>query len=77
MSHFLPFEPLIVPVSMHLPVCRLALDETFESRPASDSHTLVHDNIAGGTGGGGGGGGGEAQVPGQQPGEIFISHLMK
>ena len=30
---------------------------------ASDSHTLSHDNLAGGTGGG------ESQVPGQQPGE--------
>lgn len=34
MSHFISFEPLIVPVStMLLPLCRLALDETFLSRP--------------------------------------------
>jgi len=44
MSHFISFEPLIVPVSMLLPRCRLALDETFESRPASESHTLSHGN---------------------------------
>ena len=43
MSHFISFEPLIVPVSM--PLCRLALDETFESRPASDSHMLSHGNL--------------------------------
>ena len=29
---------------MLLPLCRLALDETFLSRPASESHTLSHDN---------------------------------
>jgi len=29
---------------MPLPLCRLALDETFESRPASDSHTVSHGN---------------------------------
>ena len=29
MSNFISFEPLIVPVSMPLPRCRLALDETF------------------------------------------------
>jgi len=29
MSHFISFEPLIVPVSMPLPLCRLAIDETF------------------------------------------------
>jgi hypothetical protein len=29
LSHFIYFEPLIVPVSMLLPRCRLALDETF------------------------------------------------
>ena len=29
MSHFISFEPLIVPVSMLLPRCCLALDETF------------------------------------------------
>ena len=33
MSHFLSFEPLIVPVSVLLPVCRLALDETFYHDP--------------------------------------------
>jgi hypothetical protein len=44
-SHFISFEPLIVPVSMHLlPLCRLTLDEAFLSRPTSDSHTLSHDN---------------------------------
>ena len=44
MSYFISFEPLIVRVSMLLPLCRLALDETFSSRPASDSHTLSHEN---------------------------------
>ena len=44
MSHFISFEPLIVPVSMPLPLCRLALDEAFLSRPAFDSHTLSHGN---------------------------------
>jgi len=34
MSHFISFEPLIVPVLVLLPRCRLALDETFLSRPA-------------------------------------------
>ena len=29
MSHFISFGPLIVPVSVPLPRCRLALDETF------------------------------------------------
>ena len=74
MSRFISFEPLFVPVSMLLPICRLALDETFESRPASDSHTLLHDKLAGGAGGGGGG---ERQVPGQQQGEILIMQTSK
>ena len=36
--------------------------------PASDSHTLLHDNLAGGPGGGGG----EAQRPGEQPGILKL-----
>ena len=29
---------------MPLPLCRLALDEPILSQPASDSHTLSHEN---------------------------------
>ena len=48
-SHFISFEPLIVPVSMLLPRCRLALDETISSRPC---HMLSHGILAVGAGGG-------------------------
>jgi hypothetical protein len=62
---------------MLLPLCRLALDDIHSHHdPASDSHTLSHDNLVGG-GGGGGGRGGERQVPGPQLGEIFILHPTK
>jgi len=53
---------------MLLPRCRLALDETFLSRPAL-TLTRSRMELAGGPGGGGGG---ERQVPGQQPGESLF-----
>ena len=66
MSHFLSFEPVIVPVSNFCLDAVLLSTIHSNHDPASDSHTLSHDNLAGGPGGGGGG---EAQVPGQQPGK--------
>ena len=71
MSYFISFEPLIIPVYARCFCLYAVLLLTRHSHhdPASDSHTLSHDNLVAG---GPGGGGGQGQVPGQQPGESLI-----
>ena len=72
MSHFLSFEPLIIPVYARC----LCLYAVLLSRHSHHDPllTLTRSCMTTGGAGAGEGGGGEAQVPGQQPGEILILH---
>ena len=72
MSYFISFEPLIVPVYARC-ICLYAVLLSTRYSYHDPLLTLTRSRMVTG----GAGGGGEAQVPGQQPGEILILHPSK